>query len=185
MATPATTTTGTVAHGGSGAAQGGAFPPFQSETFASQLLWLAITFGFLYWLADRVIVPRLGAILADRASRIGGDLNEAAAMKTKAEEAVAAYEKSLAEARAKSQAIAQETRDAVNAKSDERRKAVESDLSGKLAEAEGKIVAMKSKAMGNVSTIAADAAATIVAKLTGVAPSQAAVDEAVKASTKG
>lgn len=181
--TPATTTTGTVAHGGE--AHGGAFPPFQSETFASQLIWLAITFGVLYYLADKVIVPRLGAILADRASRIGGDLNEAAAMKAKAEEAVAAYEKSLAEARGKSQAIAQEARDAVNAKSEARRKAVEADLSTKLVEAERKIVAMKTSAMGNVSTIAADAAATIVTKLTGTAPSQAAVDDAVKSSIEG
>jgi F-type H+-transporting ATPase subunit b len=184
MATPATTTTGTVAQGGE-AAHGGAFPPFQSETFASQILWLAITFGVLYYLADKVIVPRLGAILADRASRIGGDLNEAAAMKAKAEEAVAAYEKSLAEARAKSQAIAQEARDAVNAKSDARRKAVEAELTGKLVEAERKIVAMKTRAMGNVAGIAADAAATIVTKLTGAAPSQAAVEDAVKSSIKG
>lgn len=186
MATPAATTTGTTAHGGADAAHGGgAFPPFQSETFASQLLWLAIMFGFLYWLADRVIVPRLGGILADRASRIGGDLNEAAAMKAKAEEAGAAYEKSLSEARAKSQAIAQETRDAVNAKSDARRKSVETDLAARLAEAESKIVAMKTAAMGNVAGIASETAAVIVAQLTGAAPSKAVADDAVKTTTKG
>jgi F-type H+-transporting ATPase subunit b len=186
MATPAATTTGTTAHGGANAAHGGgAFPPFQTETFASQLLWLAITFGFLYWLADKVIVPRLGAILADRASRIGGDLNEAAALKAKAEEAGAAYEKSLAEARAKSQAIAQETRNAVNAKSDARRKSVEADLSSKLAEAEKKIVAMKTSAMGNVAGIAADTAAVIVAQLTGTAPSPSVAEAAVKSTSEG
>ena len=99
MAAPATTT-GTTAHGGAAPAHGGGFPPFQGETFASQLLWLAITFGFLYWLAAKVIVPRLGTILEDRANKIGNDLDEAAAMKAKAEEAGQAYEKSLAEARA-------------------------------------------------------------------------------------
>lgn len=186
MATPAATTTGTTAHGGHDAAHGGgAFPPFQTETFASQLLWLAITFGFLYWLADKVIVPRLGSILADRASRIGTDLNEAAAMKAKAEEAGAAYEKSLAEARAKSQAIAQETRDAVNAKSDARRKSVEADLAAKLADAEAKIVAMKAGAMGNVAGIAAETATVIVAQLTGTAPSQAVAEDAVKTTIEG
>jgi F-type H+-transporting ATPase subunit b len=185
MATPATTTTGTVAPDAHGAAHGGAFPPFQSETFASQLLWLAITFGFLYWLADKVIVPRLGAILADRASRIGGDLNEAAALKAKAEEAGAAYEKSLSEARAKSQAIAQETRDAVNAKSDARRKSVEADLAAKLADAESKIVAMKAAAMGNVAGIAAETASVIVAQLTGTAPSKSVAEDAVKSTSEG
>lgn len=93
MAAPATTT-GTTAHGGADAAHGGGFPPFQGETFASQLLWLAITFGVLYWLAAKVIVPRLGGILEERASKIGNDLDEAAAMKARAEEAGQAYEKS-------------------------------------------------------------------------------------------
>lgn len=185
MATPAATTTGTTAHGGADAHGGGAFPPFQSETYASQLLWLAITFGALYWLADKVIVPRLGAILADRALRIGTDLDEAASMKAKAEEAGAAYEKSLTEARAKSQAIAQETRDTVNAKSDARRKGVEADLAAKLADAESKIVAMKTSAMGNVASIASETAAAIVAQITGTAPTKAVADEAVKTTSKG
>ena len=38
-----------------------AFPPFASETFASQLLWFALAFGLLYWLMSRVALPRIGA----------------------------------------------------------------------------------------------------------------------------
>ena len=45
----------TGAHGGEAA--GGVFPPFDSSTFASQLLWLAITFGLFYLLMSKVIVP--------------------------------------------------------------------------------------------------------------------------------
>jgi len=185
MAAPATTT-GTTAHGGAhDAPHGGGFPPFQGETFASQLLWLAITFGFLYWLAAKVIVPRLGSILEDRANKIGNDLDEAAAMKAKAEEAGQAYEKSLAEARAKSQAIAQETREKVNADSAERRKSVESDLAAKLADAEAKIVATKTEAMSHVEAIAADAAGAIVSHLTGTAPAPADAAKAVKTALGG
>ena len=184
MAAPATTT-GTTAHGGADAAHGSGFPPFQGETFASQLLWLAITFGFLYWLAAKVIVPRLGTILEDRANKIGNDLDEAAAMKAQAEEAGQAYEKSLAEARAKSQAIAQETREKVNADSAARRKTVEADLAAKLAEAEAKIVATKTEAMSHVEAIAADAAGAIVSHLTGTAPSPADAAKAVKTALGG
>lgn len=184
MAAPATTT-GTTAHGGAAPAHGGGFPPFQGETFASQLLWLAITFGFLYWLAAKVIVPRLGTILEDRANKIGNDLDEAAAMKAKAEEAGQAYEKSLAEARAKSQAIAQETREKVNADSAARRKSVEADLSAKLADAETKIVATKTEAMSHVEAIAADAAGAIVSHLTGTAPAPADAAKAVKTALGG
>ncbi|WP_332686127.1 F0F1 ATP synthase subunit B [Bosea sp. (in: a-proteobacteria)] len=184
MATPATTT-GTTAPGGADAAHGGGFPPFQGETFASQLLWLAITFGFLYWLTAKVIAPRLSGILEDRANKIGNDLDDAAAMKAKAEEAGQAYEKSLAEARAKSQAIAQETREKVSADSALRRKKVEADLAAKLAEAEAQIVTMKTGAMSNVGAIAAEAAAAIVDRLTGIAPAPADAAKAVKTAMKG
>src|SRR5689334_17547377 len=88
--------TGHEAPGGHGAG-GGAFPPFQSNTFASQLLWLAITFGLLYYLMAKVALPRIAAILHDRSVRLSSDLEEAQKMRTEAEAAGAAYEKSLAE----------------------------------------------------------------------------------------
>jgi F-type H+-transporting ATPase subunit b len=183
MATPANTTAGTTAQGKSPAS--GAFPPFQTETFASQLLWLALAFGLLYWMMAKIIVPRIGGIIADRSSRINADLDSAATAKSKAEEAGAAYEKSLVEARARAQTIAQTTRDSVNAASDTRRKAVESELAAKLAASESRIVKMKDKAMANVDGIAAETAISIVQKLTGISPTTAAAAAAVKSLTKG
>src|SRR5688572_1292337 len=44
----------------------GVFPPFNPETFASQLLWLAITFAFLYFMMSRIAIPRIGGILESR-----------------------------------------------------------------------------------------------------------------------
>ena len=38
------------------------FPPFNSATFGSQLLWLAITFGLLYVMMSKLIVPRVASI---------------------------------------------------------------------------------------------------------------------------
>jgi F-type H+-transporting ATPase subunit b len=183
MATPANTTAGTTAQGKSPAS--GAFPPFQTETFASQLLWLALAFGLLYWMMAKIIVPRIGGIIADRSSRINADLDSAATAKSKAEEAGAAYEKSLVEARARAQTIAQTTRDSVNAASDTRRKAVEGELAAKLAASESRIVKMKDKAMANVDGIAAETAISIVQKLTGISPTTAAAAAAVKSLTKG
>ena len=49
-----------------------AFPPFAKETFASQLVWLAITFVALYLLISRIAVPRIGGILEERGRRIEG-----------------------------------------------------------------------------------------------------------------
>jgi F-type H+-transporting ATPase subunit b len=174
--------TGTEVSGGQKSDPG--FPPFKTETFASQLLWLAIFFGLLYWLVSKVFAPRLTEVIEGRASRIAKDLDDAAAAKVKAEEAGAAYEKSLAEAKARAQAIAQAKRDEVNAASEARRKSLESDLAAKLVTAEAQIAATKTKAMANVEGIAAEAASAIVQRLGGVAPSKGDLDAALKAAMK-
>ena len=160
------------------------FPPFAKETFASQLVWLAITFVVLYLLISRIAVPRIGGILEERAKRIEGDFAAAQRMKEESEAALAAYEKSLAEARNRAQAIGTEIRDKLHAEGEERRKALEAKLNTELAEAEKTIATTKSAAMANVRGIAVDAAAAIVERLIGIAPPapavQSAVDEALK-----
>src|SRR5437763_16775065 len=55
---------------------GSKFPPFDAQTFASQLFWLALIFIALYLLMSRVALPRVGSILEQRRGRIEGDLAE-------------------------------------------------------------------------------------------------------------
>ncbi|MEP1881060.1 MAG: ATP F0F1 synthase subunit B, partial [Roseibium sp.] len=88
---------------------GAGFPPFDSSTFASQILWLAITFGLFYWIMKNVAVPRIAGILEDRKDRIAGDLAEANRLKQETDAAIAAYEQALAEARNKAHGIAHDT----------------------------------------------------------------------------
>src|SRR5262245_56065197 len=105
MATQKSTPTETIEHVPAGE-HGGGFPPFQKETFASQIIWLALTFVALYLLMARVALPRVGAILDARKGRIDGDLAEAERLKTESDAAMATYEKSLADARNRAQLLA-------------------------------------------------------------------------------
>src|SRR2546423_3057451 len=83
---------------------GGGFPPFQKETFASQLLWFALVFVALYLLMSRLALPRVSSILEHRRQHIEGDLAEAQRFKDESDAAIAAYEQALAEARSPAQA---------------------------------------------------------------------------------
>jgi F-type H+-transporting ATPase subunit b len=157
----------------------GAFPPFASETYVSQLLWFAIAFGLLYYVMSRHALPRVGAIMENRSQRIAADLAEAERLRAESEAAGAAYEKSLADARAKAKGIAQEMREALNAESDARRKALEAELHERLNVAERTISARTAEAMGSVRGIAADTATAIVERLTGRAPERGAVEAAL------
>jgi F-type H+-transporting ATPase subunit b len=172
---PAEGTTTEVGHDGEAAE--GTFPPFDPTHFASQLLWLAITFGLLYWVISRLAAPRIASILEVRRDRIAGDLGEAERLRGETDAAIAAYEQSLADARQKAGAIAAETREQVTRDLDGRRHAIEADLSARLAEAEVRIAAIKTQALGEVNSIATDTTEAIVAALIG----QASRDEAAAA----
>ena len=155
------------------------FPPFNQETFGSQLVWLVIAFVALYVLLSRVALPRVAAIFAARQGRIESDLEAAKRLSAESQAAIEAYEKALAEARAKAQAIAAATRADFAARAEETKKRLEAELTAKLVEAERKIEATKESAMSNVRGIAADAAAEIVKRLLGEAPSKQSLDRAV------
>lgn len=161
------------------------FPPFNAETYASQLFWLAITFGFLYWFVSRVALPRVSAVLEERRKRIDTDLSEAAQLKEKADAAFAAYEAGLATAKANAQKIAEEMRSRLTSESEAQRKALEHDLSSKIADAEKAIADTKMQALSHVGEIANDTASSIVERLLGSAPAAASVEQAVKSAIDG
>ncbi len=143
MAEPATTQTEVGHEGGSQSN----FPPFDASTFPAQLLWFAITFGFLYWFMSKRALPQIGKVIEERKARIARDLDEATEMQQKADAAAAAHEKLLAEARASAQALAQAARDQAAAETEAKRKALDNELSGKIAEAEKQIAGTRAQAM--------------------------------------
>src|SRR4051812_34801612 len=132
-------------HSGHTAAEGGkpAFPPFQSETFASQLVSLAIAFAVLYLIVSRFALPRVGSQIDARRAAIEGDLGEAQRLKDEAADAIKLYERELAEARARAQSIGAETRERLNAQAEAERKTLEDRLAAKLSEAEKAIDATR------------------------------------------
>ncbi|MTI42908.1 F-type H+-transporting ATPase subunit b [Roseibium hamelinense] len=161
---------------------GAGFPPFDSSTFASQILWLAITFGLFYWIMKNVAVPRIAGILEDREDRIAGDIAEANRLKQETDEAIAAYEQALAEARAKAHGIAQDTRSKLKADQEARREKAEADLNKKLIDAEAQIAKVKSEALDQVGDIASETTSALVEALIGKAPTKTDLNKAVKSA---
>jgi F-type H+-transporting ATPase subunit b len=161
------------------------FPPFQKDTFASQLVSLLIAFVALYLIVSRIALPRVGGLLDERQKKIEDDLAAAQTLRDESDAALKAYESELAAARSRAQAIGTETREKLNAASEAERKTLEERLSVKLAEAEKTIAATREAAMSNVRSIASDAAIAIVQRLTGLAPDRRTVNKAVDASLKG
>ena len=147
-------------------------PQLDFATYAPQLIWLTITFAVLYVLMARVAMPRIGGVIEQRRDRIASDLDQAAKLKEETEEAIAAYETALAEAKAEALRIAQENRDRLNAE-------LEAALAAKIAEAEERIASMRQAALAQINEVAADTAAEIVRHLIGGRITRARVQKAL------
>ncbi len=162
----------------------GVFPPFDPASFASQLLWLTLTFGVFYMIMSRVIIPRLSGILEVRSDRITRDLDETQRLKAEADAALAAYEHELAEAKKNAHSIAMESTEKAKAESSAAREKVEAELAEKMAEAEARIAEIKAKAMSEVGTIANDTTSVIVKDLIGGKLTNAEITKAVSSLVK-
>ncbi|HEX7776123.1 MAG TPA: F0F1 ATP synthase subunit B' [Parvibaculum sp.] len=159
-------------------------PQLDFATYVPQLVWLALTFGVLYVVMATFALPRIGSVIEGRAARIASDLDEAAASKRRTDEAIAAYEKALAEARAKAHGIAQQTRDLLTAETDRQRHEIEAKLAEKIAAAEASIRKTKEAALANVRNVAVDVAGAIVAQLLGEDADKTATERAVDTALK-
>jgi F-type H+-transporting ATPase subunit b len=97
---------------------------------------------------------------------------------------MAAYEKTLADARRRAQAMASETREQQASKAEDTRKRLTAQLDARLAEAEKSIASAKAAAMANVRSIAVDTAGAIVERLVGISPSPKDAADAVSTVLK-
>ena len=154
-------------------------PQLDIETFPSQLFWLAVTFVLLYILMSWIGLPRLTAAIEARRQRREDDLARAARLKTEAEAANTAFQRTMAEARMQAQAALKETTDRLAADAAERQRALAAALSHQIDEAERRIGETKQQALAEVRGIAADVGRAVVEKLTGSAPDQGRVTAAV------
>ena len=161
---------------------GAGFPPFKTETFPSQIFWLAVTFTVLLVVMWRIVGPRIAAVIGERKGRIDGDLAAADKHRKDAEAAQAAYQSALAAARGRAQKTADEARKLATDEVEKARTAAEIEAKEATVQAEARIAAMRQEAAEHVTIAAQDAAAAIVARLIGatVSPEEAAA--AVKAS---
>ena len=159
-------------------------PQLDISTFAPQVIWLAIIFIALYAAMSRWGLPRVRAALDARRQRIEGDIAKAAQMKSEAEAVIAAYERSLAEARAQAQATVRDTIERLNAAAAERQRTLAQALAAETAAAERRIAAAKDEALAGLRDVAVEVARAASLKIAGAeidpARARAAVDEVLR-----
>ena len=143
------------------------FPPFKTETFPSQLFWLAITFAFLFVVLWRVVGPRINSVITSRRGTINAAIDDASKARIEAETAQGAYAAALAQARGRANGIVEETRQKLNAEIARAKAEADTKAHDAMTAAEARIAQTRESAKLAVRTAARDAAIAIVERLTG------------------
>lgn len=162
----------------------GVFPPFNPEVWESQAFWLLISFGLLYLLLSRMVLPRIGATIERRSSRIAADLDEAARLNDEAAAAQQALQVEMARARSEARETAAKAQAKIEAEIAERTAEADEEIEKKLAEAETTIADMRASAMAKVEDIASETAQAMAARF-GAKISAADAKTAVRHAISG
>ena len=158
----------------------GGLPQLNIETFPSQIFWLLVTLVCLFLLLSKIALPRIAAVLEERADAIANDLDQAEEFKRKAEEAEAAYEKALADARSRAQEIAAAKRAEIQEEVDAAMAKADAEIAARAAEGEKRIAEIQANAAESVESVAQETAQAVVEAILPDAADAAALQSAVK-----
>lgn len=146
----------------------GGMPQLDPSTFGSQIFWLVITFGALYYIMAKKALPAIEGVMAERDARRQADLDAAIKLRSEAEAAYASYEKQLQDASAKAQSAVSDAKAKVGDEIAGLTSRLEADLDGQIEAAASEVRASANEALKGVETVAAEVAQAAVERLIGV-----------------
>lgn len=151
-----------------------------ADTYASQIFWLLIIFGLVFFVVGRGMVPKVLDTVGMRDKQIADDLAAAQAARDQADAQEEAWRLRENENRAAAQALVSEAKAASAAATEKRVAVVQASLDQQMQAAEMSIAASASAAAVEIENVAAEAAQDIVARFAGIEISQPAATDAVR-----
>ncbi len=137
-------------------------PQFDSSTYMNQAVWLTISLILVYFILSRIALPRIGGVLEQRSQTIQKDLDRAADMRTKAQEAEEAYNVKLQNARAEAQEIAEKTKAKAQSELDAAIAKADLEIGKQTDKSAKRISEMQADAEKSISDIAKDVSGSVV-----------------------
>ena len=151
------------------------------DVLLSQLLWLAIGLGFIFFVIARGMVPKIQATVEAREKKIAGDLEQAQAARAAADRTEAAWRARMDAARVEAARLAQEAKQESGRETEAKVKQAADKISAKAASAEAEIRKAVDAARTEIEAVAAEATREMVTRLTGVSVDRNEAAAAVKA----
>ena len=151
-----------------------------AETLTSQVFWLLVIFGLVFFVIGRRMVPKVMDTVETRNNQISQDLAAAEAARAKADEEEETWRKRENENRARSRALIEQARAEAAERTAQKLGAAQQGIDSKIADAEARIAAARASAAAEIETVASEAAQDIVARIAGLQVARENAASAVK-----
>ena len=151
------------------------------DVVLSQLFWLALVLGFIYFVIARGMVPNIQSTVDQRDQRIADDLAAAEKAKADADATEEAYRAKMDESRAEAMKRTSAAKQEGALATEKRLAKADKSIQDKAAKAEAKVRESRQAALSNLEDVAAELAQDIASKVAGVSISKPDAAKAVKA----
>ena len=149
------------------AAESGGMPQLDPEFWVSQIFWLTLTFGILYIVLSKLILPKISANLELRKSQIQENIEAAEKQRENSENKLKEYEDIVTKSKLEAKDIFKNSREKVIKDINLKKEALDKQIDNEIKKVEKEIEVLKKNAPEKINKIAIDASSEIVKKLIG------------------
>ena len=149
------------------AAESGGMPQLNPEFWISQIFWLIITFGILFIVLTKVILPKISDNLETRKSQILENIETADKQKEESQKKIDEYEKIILDSKLKAKNHFNEAREKILDNINKKRAALEKDLDQEIDGVEKELSDLRNKSGEKINKIAAETSAELIKELIG------------------
>ena len=166
------------------AAESGGMPQLNPEFWVSQIFWLTLTFGILYVILSKLILPKISANLELRKTQIQENIEAAEKQRESSESKLKEFESLVSKSKLEAKNIFKETREKALKDINSKREVLEKQIDDEIKKAEDEIFQLKKSAPQKINKIAIETSSEILKKLIGTeinnSSISAIVDDLVK-----
>ena len=149
--------------------------------FFSQLFWLAVVFGLIFFVIGRGMVPKIQGTVELRDAKIAKDLQRAQAARAEADATEEQWRQRMDAARAEAARLAQEAKQSSAGETEAKVKAAGEQINLKVEAAGTRIRDAVTSARAEIEAVAAEATQEMIQRLTGMTVVREEAAKAVKA----
>jgi F-type H+-transporting ATPase subunit b len=149
------------------ATESGGMPQLNPEFWISQIFWLTLTFGILYVVLSKLILPKISANLELRKSLIQENIEAAENQRKNSESKIKEYNEIVSKSKLEAKNIFKDTREKAFKDINSKREALDGQIDEEIKKAEQEISVLKKDAPEKINKIAIETSSELVKKLIG------------------